>query len=124
MRPSLHAILTPLISYVLLFARTPAADQPSFDELRRKIESLIETQENAIKRYEIPDTDYQDALFAVVAWIDEVVLRTHDSNPELYALWSRSTFQTAKFRTANAGEEFFERLARLSSNQSEVFEVY
>ncbi|ODU51369.1 MAG: hypothetical protein ABS98_07045 [Lysobacteraceae bacterium SCN 69-48] len=60
-----------------------------------------------------------DAAFAVVAWIDEIMAR----NP----VWLTSgvtPLQVAMFTTNNAGNEFFSHLSALKQDQDEVREVY
>ncbi|MFZ5606036.1 MAG: DotU family type IV/VI secretion system protein [Pseudomonadota bacterium] len=60
-----------------------------------------------------------DAAFAVVAWIDEVMAR----NP----VWLTSgvpPLQVAMYTTNNAGNEFFTHLSALKQEQDEVREVY
>jgi hypothetical protein len=42
----------------------------------------------------------------------------------IYDEWRRTPLQVALFNTANAGEEFFDRLARLTPAQQGVYEVY
>jgi type IV/VI secretion system ImpK/VasF family protein len=58
------------------------------------------------------------AAFAVVAWLDELMMR--------YSPWrSRSSsLQLQLFNTHNASEEFFELLANLGHDDGEVREVY
>lgn len=62
--------------------------------------------------------DIEDASFAIVAWLDELVAR--------YPQWSLSAtpIQKSLFSTYNAGNEFFTHLNRLTSQQDEVREVY
>ncbi|MGH8012921.1 MAG: DotU/TssL family secretion system protein [Candidatus Binataceae bacterium] len=125
MAPSLREVFTPLISYMLLFERTPAEQQRPFTDVRATVERLLDQQRQAVKRNDLPQVDYDNACFAVIAWIDESVLRhVHESNPALYDAWRRSPLQVELFKTANAGEEFFERLNRLVPAQKEVRELY
>jgi len=123
--PTLREVFTPLIAYMLFFACSSAEQQRPFAELRASIERLLDDQRTAIKRYDIPPEDYENACFAVVAWLDEMVLRcAHDSNPTLFGEWRRLPLQVELFNTANAGEEFFDRLARLTPAQKQITELY
>ena len=125
MQPTLREVLTPLIAYVLLLERIPAEQQRSCAEVRGRIDKLIAEQRLAVKRHDISTQDYESACFATVAWIDEIILRaTHESNRVLYDEWRRSPLQAALFGTANAGQEFFDRLDKLGSGQKELREVY
>ena len=125
MTPTLREVLTPLIAYVLLFTRTPEEQKRTFADLRGRIEKLIAEQGTAVRRYDLPAQDYQSACFAVVAWLDETILRlTFESNRPLYDEWRRSTLQAALYGTSNAGQEFFDRLDRLNPGQKQLCEVY
>ena len=105
----LREIFTPLLSYVVLFARTPAEQQRSFSDLHGQIGRLLDERGVLAKRHDIPAKDFEEAAFAAVAWIDEQVLSaTAESNRELYDQWRRSPLQAQRYDTANAGEEFFD----------------
>ncbi len=125
MTPTLREILTPLIAYVLLFTRTPEEQKRAFADLRGRIEKLIAEQGTAVRRHDLPVQDYENACFAVVAWLDEVILRsTLESNRPVYDEWRRSPLQAALYGTSNAGQEFFDRLDRLNPGQKQLCEVY
>jgi type VI secretion system protein ImpK len=123
--PSLREVFTPLIAYMLFFARSAAAQQLPFADLRATIERLLDDQRTAVKRHDLSLQDYENACFAIVAWLDEMVMRcAHDANTTLFGEWRHSPLQVELFKTANAGEEFFDRLARLTPAQKEVTELY
>ncbi len=61
----------------------------------------------------------QEALFAIVVWIDEQRL----SNGELRQWWLASSLQNTLFNTTNGGDEFYRRLARIKGND-QLLEVY
>lgn len=122
---SLREVFTPLFTYVLLFARTPAQQRRSFTELRGDIQRLLDEQKVLVKRHDLSAVEYDAARFAAVAWTDELLLwATHDSNRELSTQWKRSPLQVEMYNTANAGEEFFDRLARLGPAQKAIREIY
>jgi type VI secretion system protein ImpK len=109
----------------LLFAQTPASSQGAFPAIRKEINALLEEQKALVKRYEIAPQEYDNARFAVIAWLDEVMLKaTHAENQEFYQQWKRAPLQAELYNTANAGEEFFERLEKLRPSQKEVNEIY
>jgi type VI secretion system protein ImpK len=123
--PTLREIFTPLIAYTLFLIRTPAEYTRPFAEIRRDMERLMEQQRTAVKRNDIALQDYENACFAIIAWVDEALMRcTQDSNPELFSAWRHAPLQVELFNTANAGEEFFERLAGLTPARKQVVEVY
>lgn len=122
---SLREIFTPMVSHVLLLVRGPNQRQQSFAELRSDMDRLLAEQAQLVKRHDIPPQDYDTARFAVVAWVDEQVLQfTHQANRELSQQWKRSPLQVQLFNTANAGEEFFDRLTHLEPAQKEIREIY
>jgi len=65
--------------------------------------------------------DIQSALFAVVAWIDEIAM-THPWAGA--AEWRLAPLQRHYFSTTRAGSEFFERLDALPDESTDVREVY
>ena len=121
---SLRDLFTPLFSYVLLFIRSPPNER-AVGDLNADIDRLLAAQEQAVKRHQISASDYDFARFAVVAWSDEVILgHAHGGNSELLQHWKRSPLQKRLYNTTNAGEEFFERAAKLSLTQKDVREIY
>ncbi|MGE0826418.1 MAG: DotU/TssL family secretion system protein [Candidatus Binatia bacterium] len=122
---SLREVFTPLFARVLFFARSPDIGQQTFAEVRKEISALLEDQKLLIKRHQISQADYESARFAVVAWVDEMMLKaSFETNQQLYQQWTRSPFQAELYNTTNAGEEFFERLAQLRPDQKEICEIY
>jgi len=67
------------------------------------------------------DFDSQEALFAVVAWADEVLLAAPWSGAQE---WARHLLQKRHFGVSNAGDAFFSHLEQLDPQQIEVREVY
>jgi type IV/VI secretion system ImpK/VasF family protein len=117
-------LFSELISYVLLFeqANQQGQFQPSYEQTRRDVAALLEQEKAATRREGLPDRDYQDAAFAVIAWADETILK--HSTWTHHAEWSAFPLQLEYFQTRNAGEEFFERLERLRQEQKAVRDVY
>jgi len=117
-------LFSDLFAYVLLFEQTHLQGefQPPYEQVRRDIAALLEQQKAAAKRQGMLEQDYHDACFAVVAWADETIL-TH-STWKHHNQWNTFQLQLEYYDTRNAGEEFFERLDKLRSEQKEVREVY
>lgn len=63
----------------------------------------------------------QSALFAVVAWIDELAMSRDWAGG---AAWRLTPLQRHYFSTTRAGAEFFEKLEALPEDAIEVREVY
>jgi type IV/VI secretion system ImpK/VasF family protein len=117
-------LFSDLFAYVLLFEQTHLLGefQPSYEQVRRDIAALLEQQKAAAKRQGTLEQDYHDACFAVVAWADETILK--HSTWKHHNQWNAFPLQVEYYDTRNAGEEFFERLDKLRSEQKEVREVY
>jgi type VI secretion system protein ImpK len=123
--PTLREVFTPLIAYMLFLMGAPAELGRPVEEIRHEVSRLLDQQQAAVKRYDIAPQDYENACFAIIAWLDEGLIRAaHDANPDLFASWRHAPLQVELFSTANAGEEFFERLARLTPAQKQVIELY
>ena len=122
---SLREIFTPLIARVLLFVQTPASARGTSPTVRKEINVLLEEQKALVRRHEIAQPEYDTARFAMIAWLDEVMLKaTYAENQEFYQQWQHAPLQAELYNTANAGVEFFERLEQLRPSQKEVNEIY
>lgn len=113
-----------LYAYVLVVEQTvlQGSVQPSAEDVRGRITSLLEQQEAEAKRQGMLDQDYHDARFAFIAWADEVLLGL--STWEYQRQWSTLPLQLEYYETRNAGEELFERLNRLRADQHDIREIY
>ena len=65
--------------------------------------------------------DIQSALFAIVAWIDEIAMTQSWAGA---GDWRLAPLQRHYFSTTRAGTEFFERLEALPDESTDVREVY
>lgn len=117
-------LFSDLFAYVLLFEQMSQQDefQPSYEQVRNDIVALLEKQDEAARRQNILERDYQDARFAVVAWTDERILK--HNTWQYHNKWNASPLQLTYYNTRNAGEEFFERLQDLQADNKEIRELY
>jgi type IV/VI secretion system ImpK/VasF family protein len=69
----------------------------------------------------VPQDELDEARFALVAWIDEMILRSNWAGRDE---WLRDLLQIQMFRTNRAGEEFYEHLERLRPDQNHARSVY
>jgi type VI secretion system protein ImpK len=103
--------------------RQPLPDANSFR--RRTIATLQEIERVGIASgYD--GRDIRDTHFAVVAWLDSVVLH---SNDPVRAEWEGKTLQEELFGKADAGVVFFEKLEQFRSRRdseqlADILEVY
>ncbi len=85
--------------------------QPAFEEVRLNVERLLTEKSTLHLEGGYQSEHYDEARFAVVAFIDEVLL---DTAWQESARWAADLLQRNYYRTASAGIEFFDRLAGLN----------
>ena len=78
--------------------------------MREDVEKLISRMDDRSDSIDIAEDLYNHARFAVFAWVDEAVLVSKWSGVRE---WLKHPLQRQYYATANAGEEFFERLDKL-----------
>lgn len=96
---------------------------PDYDDVRLGVESVLSANANYAEGG-FTREQYDNAKFAVVAFIDELILL---SDWEQRHRWAHELLQKSHFATTNAGEEFFDKLDSLSSfepGDRDVREVY
>jgi len=80
------------------------------DSFKRRTKSALTEIARVATKEGYDSEDVQDTHFAVVAFLDEVVLNSPDP---ARSEWERRTLQEELFGQAHAGVVFFERLSRL-----------
>lgn len=108
-----------VLAYTTLWLRRPGED---YDGFRGRVLTLLGESKTRALTAGFTADEYQNALFAVVAWIDEAVMTTPDWPGT--ARWRKELLQNAYFQTGRAGIEFFTRLEQLVAHQQAVREVY
>ena len=115
----LRHLFTDLIAYALLFRETCGQREWTPAELRDRLTALIDAQERRARGGEVPWDSYVEARFAVLAWVDELILNSP---------WAkRSDWQHLMLKyygTLNAGNQFFDRLEQPPASQRGVLEMY
>lgn len=110
-----------MITYAAYLVKSGTEKQTAYDQVRADIQRLITESENCLENETVSREDYDQARFAVFAWIDEAVMR---STWEGKTHWQREQLQRIYYQTADAGEIFFERLNTLGPHQRDVREIY
>jgi type VI secretion system protein ImpK len=110
-----------LVAYVAYFKKTVNTKQPPFEQVKADITRLLTQSENCLRKGLYPQDDFDQARFAICAWVDEVMLSSAWSQK---GQWQRELLQRIYYNTAEAGEEFFERLNNVGLHQRDVREVY
>jgi type VI secretion system protein ImpK len=115
----LREVFSDLIAFVIYFESICEQAPPDLKEFRDKVIALLNAQEERAKTYGIGAEAFKEARYAVLSWVDEMVLNSK---------WSaRNQWQhlmLAYYGTLNAGEEFFRRLNALPSNANDIREIY
>jgi type VI secretion system protein ImpK len=119
--PDLARITGEFMAYVLLFHEGPDAQRSSAPALRSHLLGLLDAALKAPEMQPIPADEVEEARFALVAWADEMVLR---SSWVSTAEWLRDPLQLQLFRTNRAGDEFYDHLARLRPDQNQARQIY
>jgi len=90
------------------------------ESFRRRTKSAVADIERVAINEGYDREDVKDSQFAVVAFLDEVVLHCSDL---ARTDWERRLLQQELFGQTDAGEVFFERLARLESKRNSPYVV-
>lgn len=110
-----------LFEFLLVFRDMPEDERPDYDTFRNKVIVLLDRTEITAREHQVSSQDYASAKFAVVAFIDELVL---NSTWGYRKEWKANTLQMLCFQTHTAGETFFRNLKTLDASQKDVLEVY
>lgn len=95
--------------------------QLSYDQFDKDVGILLDEAEVRRHKGGFTDREFEEARFAVCAWVDEQVLTSKWPERER---WEHNQLQRRFYNTTNAGEEFYERLAGFGDEDRPVLEVY
>ena len=100
-----------------------AQDLPAPQVLRQRITGLLEALNTRGAEANIPRADLAEALYAIVAFMDEQILRSQWSGRQQ---WMSQPLQLTYFNENTAGEGFFIRMQALEQrpSQAHVLEIY
>jgi type VI secretion system protein ImpK len=116
---TLDSLFHPLLQLATAIADEPAS-RPYPQQLRHTIDTLIATASSHCAAAAIPESDFRAALYAIVAFLDEL-LGAHYSPID----WPPAALTLHYFEDNNAGVGFFSRLERLISEERwSVVRVY
>jgi type VI secretion system protein ImpK len=116
---ALRHLFADVIALAILFRETCQTRTWTPDDLRGRFTTLIAAQERRARSGEAVWESYLEARFAVLAWIDELVLNSPWPERDQ---WQH--LMLTYHSTLNAGKQFFERLERLPATARDVQEVY
>ena len=88
---------------------------------RQNFQTLLPEAEGRARQAGFTAAEWENALFAACAWIDEQLLCSGWPGRDR---WPEYQLQRQLFQTTNAGIEFYNRLGRLAQSELAVREVY
>lgn len=101
----------PLFEYgIELSTSINSSSAPELNDVQSDVENKIQDIERDFIQDKTRD-EFDQSLFAIVAWLDELVLASDWVSKNE---WAKKLLQKRYFSTSNAGEEFFERLDKLN----------
>lgn len=109
------------LAYTAYLIKNYEEAAPSFESVLADYEKLLVEAEETAGQGGFDPEDVNEAKFAVCAWVDESIML---SEWEGRTQWAAHTLQRIYFSTANAGEEFFQRLESIPAENLPVMEVY
>lgn len=121
-RPTLAELASDIFLLVLSFRER--ADSIEFDALYSGARAMLEEFDQNAKALKIDPEDIADSKYALVAFVDEAVLRSQWKAREQ---WADNPLQLQLFGTYLAGEGFFENLKKQRARgkaAEEVLEIY
>lgn len=110
-----------LMAYNTYLCQGRMNNPPPYEETRRRFDDLLKQARQCCQEAGFNEDEWQEALFAICAWIDETILCSEWSER---GRWQEDQLQRLHFQTMNAGEEFFARLAALDPEATSIREVY
>ncbi|AXM95515.1 DotU/TssL family secretion system protein [Pseudomonas plecoglossicida] len=93
----------------------------TFETLTPLLVSSLDSAAATAREQRFPDAQINEAMFALVAWMDEAALTTSWCGA---ASWRQAPLQQRYFSTGRAGVEFFQRLEALPADSQGVREVF
>src|SRR5712675_2203910 len=105
------AIYWPCADVLILAAQLASANNlPPASDLRQRVIDVLDRMVSAARTAGVPEADIAEARYALVAFIDEQVLKS--SWPGRVE-WMNQPLQLTLYREYTAGENFFARMRAL-----------
>ena len=92
-----------------------------YEDFRQKCVSCLEQAKKDAEECDVSELERELALFAVVVWLDEIVLC---STKPVAQVWRIELLQRSYFQTSIGGELFFERMSKLEEAHIEARRVF
>jgi type VI secretion system protein ImpK len=108
----------PLFGFI---SRTRMDETLEYASYREAIINHVDQATALSEKVAASEADVHQARFAILVWLDEMILRSRLS---LGQIWRDNLLQTEYYQTEYGGEEFFQRMDSLSADQISVRQVY
>lgn len=109
-----------IIAYVNYIASAKRSEF-SIDKVRLDLDGMFRNSEIHSQENGFSTEDYNNAKFAVCAWIDETIMKSQWKEKNQ---WLKELIQKKHFKTLRGGILFFEKLSELTPDKNMVREVY
>ncbi len=113
--------VTELLSYTYHLVDQLQTQSLEYDLVSNNYQQLIKRAKVRAKSAGIPKNIFDQALFAIFAWIDETILETGWQQKNE---WIRNSLQKQFFNTTSAGTQFFDKLEKFGVDDKDILEVY
>lgn len=113
--------VTELLAYTYHLVEQLHTQSIEYDQVSKNYQQLIQRAKIRAQSAGIPVNRFDQALFAIYAWIDETILETGWSHKNE---WVRDSLQKKYFNTTSAGKSFFDKLDKLGPGDKDILEVY
>ncbi len=110
-----------LIAFVSAFGARDAGRELAAGALRNHLLTLLDRFAKSPEAADARADELDEARFALVAWLDEVILRSDWAGRDE---WAAEPLQLRLFRTNRAGNEFYDHLRALRPEQMRAREIY
>ncbi|MCP3941804.1 MAG: DotU family type IV/VI secretion system protein [Desulfobacteraceae bacterium] len=113
--------VTELFAYTYYLVDHLVDNKMEYAQVAENYTMLVAKAREYGKAAGIAKKEFDEALFAVFAWVDEAIFATGWEHKNE---WVKNCLQKKYFNTTSAGTKFFEYLAKLKPENAAILEVY
>uniref|UniRef100_UPI004057969C DotU family type IV/VI secretion system protein n=1 Tax=Candidatus Electrothrix sp. TaxID=2170559 RepID=UPI004057969C len=110
-----------LFAFVLDLFESQEQQDVEAHQIHKRCLELVETARQCGRDHGLEQHRFEQALFAVVVWIDEVIIC---SDLPFVRQWPNFFLQLHFFNTNNGGDEFYDRLEAIDKKEDELIEIF
>lgn len=121
MKTSSVDCVTELLAYTYHLVDQLQTQSLEYAQVAANYQQLIQRARVRAKSAGISKKKFDQALFAIFAWIDETILETGWQQKNE---WIKNSLQKKYFNTTSAGTQFFDKLEKFGEDDKDILEVY